>query len=166
MSKKHEYTVCFLFDDALENVLLVRKNRTAFQGRLNGVGGEIDYDTPPYETPNQGAIREIQEETGIAYEDLQSMGLTRIARLGMLSLPHDCKHPDGDGCVLHYYAAAMKHGVKHTEKTDTGEELVMEPVEDILASNVKSTRYAGDGDLPYFVNAGLNVLRRYLPGKE
>lgn len=166
MKKKHEYTVCFLFDDSLENILLVRKDRTEFQGRLNGVGGEIDYDTPPYETPDQGAIREIQEETGIAYENLQSLGLTRIARLGMLSLPHDCKYPDGDGCVLHYYAAAMKPGVKHTETTDTGEALVMEPVDAILASNVGSDRYAGNGDLQYFVNAGLSALRRYLPGKE
>lgn len=163
MSKDHEYTVCFLFDNALENVLLVRKARTRFKGRLNGVGGEVNATA---EAPAECAVREIREETGIKYSGLKSLGLTRLAFLGTLLLPDDCKYQDGNGCVLHYYAGAMKPGTSYTKTTDTGEELVLEPVADILEATVDNVRYAGDGDLQYFVNAGLNALRRYLPGKE
>ena len=56
-----KYTVCFLFTDNGNHVLMQRKDRTQFAGRYNGVGGKIE----PGEAPLEGARREIREETGL-----------------------------------------------------------------------------------------------------
>lgn len=52
-----------LFDEPLQNVLLIRKNRPQWQaGKMNGVGGKVE----PGETPQGAAPRELFEETGLA----------------------------------------------------------------------------------------------------
>lgn len=158
MRGRHEYTVCFLFSPDLSKVLLVRKNATEFTGKLNGVGGELNKDEPPYKC----ADREILEETGIRPDGLKSLGLVRLAQLGTLELPHDCKYGSGK-CVLHYFAGVVKPDTAFFERTDRGEDLLWEPVSDVLASTASSERYAGKGDLPYFVNAGLETVKRYIP---
>jgi 8-oxo-dGTP diphosphatase len=61
-NKVKEYVVGFMFDDAGERVVLIRKNRPAWQaGKLNGVGGKVE----PDETPMGAMIREFREETGV-----------------------------------------------------------------------------------------------------
>jgi len=56
------YCCGFLFDGE-NNVLLVRKNRPAWQaGRLNGIGGKVE----PGENPAEAMVREFREETGLA----------------------------------------------------------------------------------------------------
>lgn len=59
-------TLCFVVRDS--QVLLIKKKRGLGKGKINGPGGRID----PGETPEQCAIREVQEElcvtpTGVAY---------------------------------------------------------------------------------------------------
>ena len=50
-----------MFDDRLDYVALIRKNRPAWQaGKLNGIGGHIE----PGEFPIDAMIREFYEETG------------------------------------------------------------------------------------------------------
>ena len=56
--EKRTYTVNLLFTKNGEEVLLVRKNKTAFKGKLNGVGGELE---PTDNDPVECAIREIRE---------------------------------------------------------------------------------------------------------
>ena len=57
-----EYVCSFLFSPDRTRVLLIRKNRPAWQaGKLNGVGGKIE----PGESPRQAARREFCEETGL-----------------------------------------------------------------------------------------------------
>ena len=158
MSERHEYTVCFLFSPDLSKVLLVRKNATDFAGKLNGVGGDLEKGEMAYHC----AEREVLEETGVSQSGLQSLGLVRMAPLGTLDLPHDCKYGSGKA-VLHYFAGALKPGTAAGKVTDKGEDLVWEPVEDVLNATPLSGRYAGNGDVPYFVKAGLDALDRYLP---
>ena len=56
------YTVSFIFDPTLERVLLIHKNRPAWQrGKLNGVGGKLEAG----ETPVMCITREVREETGL-----------------------------------------------------------------------------------------------------
>jgi 8-oxo-dGTP diphosphatase len=56
------YVVGFYFSIEDDGVLLIRKNRPAWQrGRLNGVGGKIEEG----ETAYDAMVREFQEETGI-----------------------------------------------------------------------------------------------------
>lgn len=56
------YVCGFYFDHKLEQVVLIWKNKPAWQkGKLNGVGGKIEQD----ETPEEAMRREFLEETGI-----------------------------------------------------------------------------------------------------
>lgn len=61
-----EYVLGFMFDEAAERVLLIRKNRPSWQaGFLNGIGGHIE----PGEAPLEAMIREFREETGVEHAD-------------------------------------------------------------------------------------------------
>ena len=64
--------VCgFLFDESKEQVVLIHKQRPAWQkGRLNGVGGKVE----PGETPLQAMVREFEEETGVRIEEWEEFG--------------------------------------------------------------------------------------------
>lgn len=56
------YVVGFLFDDAMEKIIMIRKERPAWQkGKLNGVGGKIE----PFESAIEVIQREFKEETGV-----------------------------------------------------------------------------------------------------
>lgn len=56
------YVVGFLFDYDLSEVVLIKKNKPAWQrGLLNGVGGKIEQG----ETALDAMAREFQEETGL-----------------------------------------------------------------------------------------------------
>ena len=56
------YVVGFLFDQRGETVVLIQKNRPAWQaGKLNGVGGHIEDG----EEPRDAMVREFFEKTGV-----------------------------------------------------------------------------------------------------
>ena len=58
------YVAGFVFDQAREHVILIRKNRPTWQaGRLNGVGGHIE----PGESAQEAMRREFEEEAGLFY---------------------------------------------------------------------------------------------------
>jgi ADP-ribose pyrophosphatase YjhB (NUDIX family) len=62
MSEKQNYVVGFLLDPTLSKVVLIRKNKPAFQcDLLNGVGGKIE----PGEASKDAMDREFFEEAGI-----------------------------------------------------------------------------------------------------
>ena len=70
------YVCSFLFSTDRRRVLLIRKNRPAWQaGKLNGVGGKIE----PGETPHEAARREFREETGL---DLPEKSFEHVLTLG------------------------------------------------------------------------------------
>lgn len=59
---RHNYVLGFVFDLKMENVVLIRKKKPAWQeGLLNGVGGKIE----PGESPLQAMIREYEEEANL-----------------------------------------------------------------------------------------------------
>jgi 8-oxo-dGTP diphosphatase len=70
-----EYVCTFLFSEDRSRVLLIRKNRPAWQaGKLNGIGGKIERG----ETPLEAARREFLEETGVT---LAAEGLEHVLTL-------------------------------------------------------------------------------------
>ena len=55
------YVVGFMFDDEVQNVCMIIKNRPEWQcGLLNGIGGKIEDG----ESPLEAMVREFSEETG------------------------------------------------------------------------------------------------------
>lgn len=156
--KTNDYTVCVLFDGYLRNVLLVRKARTDFKGKLNGVGGRVE----PGEDPYEGALREIYEETGLSPQDLKSLGLVRLAKLGELLVPEDCKTHDA-ACRLHYYTGAVKTVSVAEAKGRRDEPLSWVPWEAVAGSGTASQEYAGGGDLAYFTAAARRKILSLLP---
>lgn len=66
MTIKH-YVLGFAFDEAMENVVLIKKERPQWQaGKLNGVGGKVETIDA---TPRDAMIREFYEETGVPTND-------------------------------------------------------------------------------------------------
>lgn len=63
-----QYVAGLVFSKDREFVVLIRKNRPAWQaGQLNGVGGHIEED----ETPIDAMRREFREETGVNFEGFE-----------------------------------------------------------------------------------------------
>ena len=84
------YVCSFAFPPARDRVLLIRKNRPAWQaGKLNGVGGKIE----PGETPRQAARREFEEETGLALPE------EAFEHVLTLAGPDDISVPDRPGPI-------------------------------------------------------------------
>ena len=66
-------TLCFIVrNDAVPHVLLGKKKRGFGLGKLNGIGGKLE----PNELPEDGIIREVEEEVGLVIpkSNLQAAG--------------------------------------------------------------------------------------------
>lgn len=143
MHKVKKYTVILLFNKDGSKVLLIKKDRTAFAGKLNGVGGKIEDN----ETPEQGAYREIEEETSLKPEQVKN-----LTWLGTLTLPEQC---DMDNAGL-YPELWFYSGIVEDESLARTPENETEPVAWYMLRGENSTpvtnlKLAGDGDLEYFI---------------
>ncbi len=138
------YTVCLLICRETGRVLLVKKDRTDFAGRYNGVGGKLERR----ENPVLGAIREIREETGADV-------LGRVVKLGKLTIPYDCGKHDPQGCTLHFFTADVREDEVSQQEGET-ESLTWWPIKSAVAIPACSDTFAGDGDLQYFINIAWN----------
>ena len=146
-----KYTVCFLFTDNGERVLLQKKNRTQYSGQFNGVGGKIE----PGETPLEGARREIRGGTGADVQDL--------IWLGTLSLPKDrCLPAGGDnmGCELNFFAGTVEDNKAVSQQPGETEPLLWLLTRHVIGGLVDT---AGGGDVEYFVSKGLRAVAERAP---
>lgn len=136
------YTVIVLLNGDGSKVLLTKKDRTAFAGMLNGVGGKIERG----ESPEEGAYREIREETSLLPDDVEM-----LTWLGTLTIPEQCDEKNADKFPqLYFYSGVVKDEAKvHKPDSET------EPVAwyEIGPGNMPVTDLgiAGDGDLLYFI---------------
>lgn len=157
--KVRQYSVVVLLNGDGSKVLLQVKDRTIFAGKLNGVGGKIEY----HEEPAKGAMREIKEETTLTEDDIED-----FTWLGNLVVPEAC---DDSNTIpeLIFYSGKVKEEHKAHKAPDATEEVGWYeldnnniPVTHIeLAGKIMSMELAGNGDLPYFIG----TARRLLFGK-
>jgi 8-oxo-dGTP diphosphatase len=107
------YVCGFYFDDLLQNVVLIWKNKPAWQaGKLNGVGGKIEEG----ESPEAAMRREFREETGIDHSGWHPL----------VTLTGE------DWQVVFFYAVAVPDEFEYAE-TKEGEEVAKIPVDRLLA---------------------------------
>ena len=119
---QEEFVVGFLFDLNKEHVVLIRKERPAWQlCLLNGVGGKVG----PEETPLQAIKREFWEEAGLRIDNWEHVSTEYT-----------------DEWKVHYFKASIQriHLVKAESKTD--ELVCIYRVDDLLlGSLVRGVEY-------------------------
>lgn len=115
---KREWVVGFLLDDDAETVVLIRKNRPAWQaGRLNGVGGKVE----PGETIEEAMRREFKEEADMVVLDWQHFasltweeGVVRFFRaFHPRAHLEACRTVTDEAIELHGVAALLDPGTRH-----------------------------------------------------
>lgn len=100
------YTLVFVYDE-YGRVLMLKRNNPPNAGLWNGLGGKIE----PGETPREGAIREVHEESGIHVADARFGGIVTW--------------PEGDGFGgMYVYTAPLPKPYgelrQHLVRTDEG----------------------------------------------
>ncbi len=113
MKELKRYVVGFLLDQDRSHVVLVRKNRPAWQaGRLNGVGGKIE----PDESPSDAMAREFMEETGcwVPPGDWEPMC--------SVTWPDDLDRiQDGKAPIVHFFRSVVEGPLERLVATQTDE---------------------------------------------
>ena len=66
-----KYNVSVIFDKTEKKLLMCKREKDPFKGKINFVGGKVE----PNETEDEAAYRELYEETGISKNDIT---LTRV----------------------------------------------------------------------------------------
>ncbi len=117
------YVVGFLFDEQRKLVLLIRKQRPAWQkGHLNGVGGKVE----PDETSLQAMDREFKEEAGL-------VGIS----WGLFCTIY-VKNQDSEEAVVDFYRAT---GPVMAARTQTDEHLEIKLVPGLWHELVPNLRW-------------------------
>lgn len=148
MANLIHYTVGFMFSEDLRTVLLISKERPAWQkGKLNGIGGKVNIG----ESPVQAMVREFKEETGL------------VTTKDDWSLFHYERHPSGT--VLHFYVAQAPLAVLEARESLTDE--VVELWSADLHINLDRKDFSVY-NLPYLLPMALSWIQhpehRYLEG--
>lgn len=100
------YVCGFLFDENKSHVLLIKKNKPAWQtGKLNGIGGKIESG----EMPLDAMRREFKEEAGI---DIHTSEWKDFCVL------------KGVDYIVHFFTAKVSTELFFTYKTMTDEQVV------------------------------------------
>lgn len=114
---KREWVVGFLLDDNANRVVLIRKNRPAWQaGRLNGVGGKVE----PGETVEDAMLREFREEADVVILDWQHFasltweeGVVRFFRSFHPSpVLQACRTTTDEAIEVHRVSALLEPGAR------------------------------------------------------
>jgi 8-oxo-dGTP diphosphatase len=118
----------------MQKVLMLHRNKEPYKHMLNGVGGKIEEG----ETPYNGALRELEEETSIVLEDLNVMD-----KLLSSQYPGDVE--------LHIYYGRLRESVQ-TPVPKHSEEGVIDWASTEELIDVRRRDIAGEGNVAYFIN--------------
>ena len=96
-----EYNLILVYDEKEENILMCKRAKEPYKGKYNLVGGKVN----PGENKLDAAYRELMEETGINYSDID---LTYILNF---------QYPMSD-MELEVYAGKLKKDVNLVEEVN------------------------------------------------
>lgn len=143
------YSVVLLLNGDGSKILLQTKDRTAYAGMLNGVGGKIEKE----ESPMVGAIREIEEETTLTVDDIED-----LTWIGTLVVPTQCDTNSPDTLPeLYFYAGRVRDEAKAKKAPDETEDVSWYGLRN-ANTVVTDLELAGDGNLPYFIGIARKLL--------
>lgn len=109
---KKEYTLAFLFDSNLENILLIEKNKPEWQkGYLNGIGGKFEKNESKFDCIN----REFKEETDLEINTWDYVGIY-----------------EGSSFIIHIFTSTINDQLLNLFKSITDEQVSIYRVNDIL----------------------------------
>lgn len=138
----NRYILAIVFDNLLSRVLLIKKERGLYTGVYNGLGGKIEGEEHPCYT----VYRKLYEEARITPDDIRSSWF-----LTLETNPEDWE--------LYVFAVRLKD-TKDIEEyrgvITKKRQLSVWNVEELY--DVRDNRLAGNGNLPYFIQAGKRVL--------
>ena len=100
----YKYTVCFVKNG--NNILMLNREESPIMGVWNGVGGKIEKG----ETPDEGALREVFEETGIKVERYFSKG----------TVSWETSNSELDGIYVYLYEVTNHLKLETPNKTREG----------------------------------------------
>ena len=100
----YKYTVCFVKNE--NNILMLNREKSPIMGVWNGVGGKIEKG----ETPDEGALREVFEETGIKVERYFSKG----------TVSWETSNSELDGIYVYLYEVTNHLKLETPNKTREG----------------------------------------------
>lgn len=143
-----EYSVCLPLNKRRTSVLLLKKNKTAYAGRYNGIGGLIREN----ELASENVLRKLREEVNVT-------GVTDLMWLGTLRLSTDCSDNSNEICQLYFYGVVIEDK-DEVKGVDGGETPEWFSTEYVLNQTPHSDMFAGDGDIQYFLNRYLYLLGR------
>jgi 8-oxo-dGTP diphosphatase len=127
-------TLVFLLHSNKILLVKIADDRGAWAGLYNGVGGHIEAG----ENPHAAAIREIQEETGIAPKDLRLCGIISVHTSSSL------------GIGIHVFVGEVDHEEVQTSNEGEPEWIPLEKLDD----------YPLVADLPYVIPRALDSYRK------
>lgn len=147
------YTVVLLFNRDGSKILLQKKDRTAFAGKLNGIGGKVGSN----ETPREGACRKICEEASLWQENID-----KLIWIGNLTTPEQCdsRYPNMVPELWFYAGIVKDESLVRKPETETGE-ITWYMLSDCNRP-FTDLGLAGNGSLEYFIK----TARRLLFGKD
>jgi len=112
---KTEYTLGFLFDNNLEKILLIKKNRPKWQkGFLNGIGGKFENNESKVECIH----REFKEETNLDINTWDYIGIY-----------------EGSSYIVHIFFSTIDKQFLNLFESLTDEKVGIYEVNDILNNN-------------------------------
>lgn len=123
-----KYTLAFIFNNDLEKVLLIRKNKPIEQtGLLNGVGGKMeDFDA----TFLDCIQREVQEETGLILDKEDFINIGNLT--------------DNEYYIVEVFTAKIEDSLINSFKKLTDEDVVLLDISDGI-NELKQEQFSNNG---------------------
>ena len=143
----YKYTVCFVKNG--NNILMLNREESPIMGVWNGVGGKIEKG----ETPDEGALREVFEETGIKVERYFSKG----------TVSWETSNGELDGIYVYLYEVTNHLKLETPNKTREGI-LDWKSIDWILNPNNLGIAEMVSQYLPILLNKADNYSLKYQDG--
>lgn len=139
------YTLGFVFDRTLNNVLMIFKNNGQFPGKLNGIGGLVKEE----ESAPIAFARKLKDEANIELSDV-----LYLHELVTLSFYHE---------EVHTFGVVLKEFDRNLTLTHPSGNVMWCDVKEILDQH-NFNKVAGRGDVQFIIRYAIEQFERVIFG--